>query len=411
MGIAGVAGWGGRVGRTARAGCRLGLALCLGLGLVVFSGCAALVPPVPAQALLNDALFQHPPRPAEAQAVLALSPAMQQHLQALRQRVPRQADWPMALAESLVRAGPQNMRIDYDTSITRTAAQAFEARAGNCLSLVVMTAALAQGLGLEVGFQAVRSPDQFRSESGLTLRTGHVNVVLAPRAPSALWRNSIGELPRQHLVIDFLPMETAQDLPAEPIDAGRVLAMFMNNRAVEALLAQRPAEAYAWAREALAQDAGFLPGLNTLGVVYQRTGHLQAAAAVYEAVLARDGSQVPAVANLAQVREAQGDAAEAARLQRLLAALEPTPPLHHLQQGQAALAAGRWAEAVRHFQRELRQQADSHAAWFGLARAQLALGDAVAAAHALRRAEAASDTADTRRRYAGKLDALLRMQH
>jgi transglutaminase-like putative cysteine protease len=49
---------------------------------------------------------------------------------------------------------PDQIRLEYDAAVTRNAAQAFEARTGNCLSLVIMTAALARELGLTVRYQS-----------------------------------------------------------------------------------------------------------------------------------------------------------------------------------------------------------------------------------------------------------------
>lgn len=381
---------------------RLLAVLCLPLSTAL-AGCASLPPPSPAP-LLHDALFDHPPRPADADAVLQISPPMQAHLDQLRRQAIRPGDLPLALGESLYQPG--GLRLDYDASITRNAAQAFDARSGNCLSLVVMTAALARALGLEVSFQNVRSNDQFRREGDLTLRTGHVNLVLGERPRAQHWRSAQGDLQRHHLVIDFLPQETARGLPAEPIGEARVLAMFSNNRAVESLLAGSPALAYAWVREALRHDPGFAAAYNTLGVVYQRAGHQAPAAAAYAQVLARDGRALAAMANLAQVRRAQGRDTEAQALEQRLAALEPHAPFHFLQQGLAALAAGDLAQARAHFQRELRSQPDAHEAWFGLARVHAAQGDKALAEQALRRALAASATAGEQARYAGKLDAL-----
>ncbi len=381
---------------------RLSGALCSTLLAAMLAGCAGFAPPAP-DTLLHDPLFAHPPRPAEADQVLALSPAMRAHLQQLRRQVSRPADLPLALGESLYRSG--GLRLDYDASFTRNAAQAFAERSGNCLSLVVMTAAMAGALGLDVSFQEVQGDDQFRREGGLTLRTSHVNLVLGERSRPTAWR-PLGDLGKRHLLIDFLPQETARALPATPIALERVLAMFMNNRAVESLLAQQPVTAYAWVREALRADPGFAAAYNTLGVVYQRSGHLAQAASAYERVLALDDRQIAAMDNLAQVRRAQGREAEALDWERRRVALEPRAPFHHLQLGQAALAAQDWARAQLHFQRELRTQPDSHEAWFGLARVHLALGDNSQAEQALRRAQAASATAGEQARYAGKLAAL-----
>ncbi len=375
------------------------------------AGCATTPPPTP-QVLLHDALFNHPPAPPEATQVMALSPAMHDHVQALRQRVRRSADLPLAFAESLYRPPGRSpglgagLQLDYDASTTRNAAQAFEARAGNCLSLVVMTAAMARALGLEVGFQSVHSDDVFRSEADLTLRTGHVNLTLGERGPRIPGQQATTAVARQRLVIDFLPQASAAALPAQAIDEARVLAMFMNNRAVESLLARAPATAYAWARESLRADPGFWAAYNTLGVVYQRAGHLDAAAAAFEQVLRHDPQLVAAMANLAAVRQAQGRSDEAALWTSRRLALEPYPPLHFLRLGQVALASGNYGLARQHFRRELRLQDQSHEAWLGLAQVHAALGELAEAEQALQQALAASSSGAERARYAAKLGTL-----
>lgn len=373
------------------------------LGVLLLAGCAALPPP-PAPLPLHGALFGHPPRPADADAVMALSPAMQAHVDRLRAELPRGGDLAMALAVSLYQPG--GLRLDYDASTTRNAAEAFAARRGNCLSLAVMTAALARALGLEVGFRAVRGEDLFRREGTLTLRSGHVNLLLAERPGPTGWRGMLPEARPGHVVIDFLPQEAARELPADPVSQDQVLAMFMNNRAVEALLAGAPADAFAWVREALRHDPASASAHNTLGVVYQHAGHLAEAAAAYSQVLALDPRQVAGMANLAQVLRSQGRDAEARAWDERRALLEPHPPFHFLRLGQAALAQGDLAQARALFQRELRRQPDAHEAWLGLARVHLALGDSAQAEQALRQALGASATAGEQARYAGKLAAL-----
>ena len=65
--------------------------------------------------------------------------------------------------------------------MTRNAAQAFAARSGNCLSLVIMTAAFAKELGLTVAYQKVFVDDTWARTGDIYLSIGHVNVTLAPR--------------------------------------------------------------------------------------------------------------------------------------------------------------------------------------------------------------------------------------
>jgi len=387
-------------GRWLRQAATLALAAAL-------CACATLAPPPSPAPLLHDALFAHPPRPAGADEVFTLDAPMRAHLQAVVARTSRVADLPAALAESLDALG--DLRLDYDASITRNAREAYAERAGNCLSLVVMAAALAHELGLEVGFQSAATGDVFSREADLTLRSGHVNLVLGnrrppTRVPSALVGVTINL--DERLVVDFLPPEALRGIKLETIDQRRVLAMYMNNRAVETLVAQRPAEAYAWAREALRHDSGFWPAYNTLGVVYQRGGHLAAAAAVFEHTLVFDPRNVASIGNLEQVRRAQGHEAQANALAERRLALEPHPPFHFLRLGQAAMAEGQFAKARSLFNRELANRGPSHELHYWLAQAQLALGDTVLAQQSLRRAMDWSPTPGQQARYAAKLDVL-----
>ena len=53
-----------------------------------------------------------------------------------------------------------------------------------------------------------------------------------------------------------------------------IVAMYMNNKGVEALVDGRVDDAYAWVREAIVQSPEYLGSHNTLGVIYMRRGDL-----------------------------------------------------------------------------------------------------------------------------------------
>jgi len=379
--------------------CLLALPLALALAL---AGCASPPPPVPVAPLLDDALFKHPPRPADADAAMALDGPMRAYLaDQLQQGVLRKGK-ARALSDALYQ-GPGGLKLDYDSATTRTAAQAFAARSGNCLSLVLMTAAFARELGLEVTFQRARLDEGYSRLGDLTLRSDHVNLVLAPRAPTQAWQvMSVGPDPNR-LQIDFLPAAELQGLRSVPIDERTVLAMFMNNRAAEALARGDNAEAYAWAREALRHDSRFHPAFNTLGVAYQRAGHLAAAGQAFEALLAADPQQVAAMWNLAQVRQAQGRPDEARLWTERRLAIEPAAPFQSLQQAEAAMVRGDWALVQALLQRERRVTGDTPELHFALALLSYRLGQTGLALRELQRALDASPSASQQARYAGKL--------
>ena len=370
------------------------------------AACTTLTPPAAAP-LLNDALFNHPPRPAEADSALALDEPMRAYLRSMLSRGVAVKGRARALTDALY--GQHQLQLQYDGGVTRNAAQAFAARSGNCLSLVLMTAAFARELGLDVVFQSARLDAAFSRSADLTLRSGHVNLVLGPRASAGGWQSLTYGPDPNRLQVDFLPPDELRGLRTVPIGEATVLAMFMNNRAAEALQRRQTTDAYAWVREALRTDPGFWPAFNTLGVVYQQAGHLDAAVLAFERLLTQDDQQVATMWNLSQVLQAQGRFAEAARWADRRRLLEPVPPFHYFALGEAAMARGAWADALGLFQREQRITGDSHELQFWQAQAHVRLGQWPAAQRALQQAIRTSPGPADQARYAGKL-AWLRAQ-
>jgi tetratricopeptide (TPR) repeat protein len=223
--------------------------------------------------------------------------------------------------DALYRQG--QLRLQYDAGPTRNAAQAFQTRAGNCLSLVIMTAAFARHLGVPVHYQSVQVDDTYTQSGDLMLVSHHVNLVLGRRAPHRLFAGGQND----DMTVDFLPGEQLRGQRTQALDERTVLAMYFNNRAAEALAAGRPDEPYAWAREAVRKDPAFLPAYNTLAVIYLRDGHLAPADAALQHVLTQAPSNASALTNLALLLERRGQAAQAQAVRQRLHRLEPEAPL------------------------------------------------------------------------------------
>lgn len=371
--------------------------------LGALSGCAALMPPAPTP-WLHDALFDHPPRPADADGVMALDEPMRRYLDGVLAGAMRDKGRARALTDALYTRS--DLQLEYDSSVTRNAAQAFAARSGNCLSLVLMTAALARELGLDVSYQSATAGEYYSRQGSLTLQAGHVNLVLAPRQ-SRWHQNGINYMQDgDALRIDFLPPELLRGQRSVPISEQRVLAMFMNNRAVESLQTAPLAQAYAWVREALRLDPGFWTAYNTLGVIYQRAGHPQQAAAAFEQVLAQDPRNLPAMVNLAPVLRTLGRHDEADHWTAMRQALRPHAPFHFLGLAEGALARGDLAQARDLLDREEAVTGETHELYFLRARLLMAMGREGPAEHALQRAMETSETQRQRQVYAGKLERL-----
>ncbi|EHR70273.1 hypothetical protein BurJ1DRAFT_1403 [Burkholderiales bacterium JOSHI_001] len=295
--------------------------------LCLLAGCAA---PGPGAALppglLADEQFKAPAEAPDASDLFTMSESMRDFLRQKVQHPARRKGEAQALLDALNAGG--RMRLDYDASRTRTAAQAFADGQGNCLSLLVMAAALARELGLQVSFYSAQVEDTWVQDGGLLMASGHVNLGLG--TPISTPRGL-----RNEMLVDFLPAEQLRGLVLTPITLASVEALYMNNRAVEALRTGALDTAYAWARAALLRHGTQPHALNTLGVVYQRKGLWVLAEAVFAHLLAgqpeRSALYRHALSNQVQVLQAQGRI-EAARALRLhLARLDPDSALQRYQ--------------------------------------------------------------------------------
>ncbi len=369
------------------------------LASLVLSACAATAPaprPAAPENLLHDAVFEARPVPAQPD-VFAVSAPMRRYLESDIAAQLRDQGRLRGLVAAL--ESHAQLRLDYESSVTRTAAEAFAARAGNCLSLTVMTAALARELGLQVSFQRVFSEPVWSRSNDTLYASGHVNIVLEPSA----MRESRSLDRVKGIVVDFMPGADLRRQRSQEIEAHTVVAMFMNNRAAEALNRGALDEAYWWARGATRQDARFLEAFNTLGVVYARHGDLAPAERVFGYVLKLETENVSALANLAGTLERLGRHEESRAYRQRLRQIEAQPPFHFFDLGLAALKRKEFAAARDHFARELQRNAFYHEAHFGLAVAYLALGET---APAQRHLATALETSTSRREhdiYAAKL--------
>lgn len=374
----------------------------LALGL---SGCA-VEPKAPPQAdVFLDAAFRPPSVVIDAQEALAMSPAMQRFAEtemASEIRLKGQRD---GLIDALYTRG--RLQLDYDAETTRTAAEAFAAKRGNCMSLVLMTAAFARHLGLPVRFNSVYLEESWSRMNGIFFIAGHVNVSLA--RPLSLQSRAVFGDP-ELLTIDFLPPDQLRGNRSRPIDEATLLAMFLNNKAAEALTVGRVDDAYWWAREAIRTDGRWLAAYNTLAVLYRRKGLLDRAEATLRLVLEREPLNTQAMSNLILVLSDTGRRDEAQRYANQLAQIQPVAPYKYFDEGVAAMRAGDYAQARQLFRKEVARAAYVPEFHFWLGLANYGLGDVSAARGEIAKALENSATVKDRELYGAKLAWLNEMR-
>jgi Tfp pilus assembly protein PilF len=361
---------------------------------LLLAACATPAAKAP-DGLLHDEFFAAPSERISVEEVFAPSKEMRDF--ARNEIAPRlRTGGHRGLFEALYRK--KELKLEYDAAVTRNAAEAFAARAGNCLSLVVMTAAFAKELGVDVQYQQVSYDAPWSRSGDLYLRNGHVNLLLGSGV-----RDVTSGAFESPLMIDFLPPEDLRGLHTRAIEESTVVAMFMNNRATEALVDGRLDDAYWWARGAIDNDPAFDKAYNTLGVIYHRHNDLAEAERAFRYVLEREQANTAALSNLAQLLRQQGRSAEADAMYRKLTRVEPNPPFYFFSLGQAAMERGDFKAARDLFAKELDRDPYYHEFHFWLALADLRLGDTERARKQLEIALETSTTRGDRDLYAAKL--------
>jgi tetratricopeptide (TPR) repeat protein len=380
------------------------ITLALSACCLLLGGCASTPSPslAPPAALFHDAGFAPPSTPINADGLFTLDAAMLRYAHSpaftarLRERGPD-----LGLIDALYKKG--ELRLEYDASRTRTAAETFDARSGNCLSLVLMTAAFAKELGLKVAYQSVAVDPEWSRKGELYFASTHVNLSLGRRHNDP---STVSTDDDRMLLVDFLPPADMAKFHSYPLEEGAIVAMYLNNRAAEAMAEGQVDDAYWWAKAAVLRYPSIVLGFNTLGVVYHRRGDDVLAERAFKTALDREPENLAVMRNLVPVLDSLGKTAERDGLTAQLARIEPFPPFHYFDLGKAAMARQDFAGAKIQFERELKRAPYNHEFHFWLARAKWQLGDAGGARDQLRLAIETSTTREGSEAYSAKLDHL-----
>ena len=211
-----------------------------------------------------------------------------------------------------------------------------------------MTAALAKEMGLSVRYQAVLGDDAWDRAGDLYVSVGHVNLTLGDRPPRPV--SGHGKRPDDDRL---RAAARCQRLRTRLIAEHTVVAMYLNNRAVESLALGKVDEAYWWAREADAQRPGTAQRLHHARRDLPQPAPSRVADRALQRVLAREPDNTKAMSNRVLVLRDLGRQAEAGALLQQLQRLDPHPPYSYFHAGMAALRERRLEAARALFQKEV----------------------------------------------------------
>ena len=382
---------------------RLRTTCCAALVLLLL-GCtqASVRPqtsPVTVEELLSGtALGQRQPAQAlvDEDEILAVSPEMVRFLDSYVGRDAGSFVKLHQLLYAIITEG--SFGLEYDDR-TRTAAQTFADRRGNCLSFSNMFVAMARDVGLNVSYQEVDIPPDWSFDNDVYVLNRHVNVHV-----------DLG-ITGEH-VVDFNIDDFRASYDRWVIPDSRAFAHYYNNMGAEHMLAGDRASALAYFRKALFDsDRSFSPAWTNLGTLYRRSSLTSHAEAAYLRALTVDRHDEVAVSSLAELYHSRGETELADAYLKKVINHRKQNPYYRYHLAREAFFSGDYATAISHLRYAARKKPNEDLFCFLLGIAYLQSGDKAAARRWLTRAEEVAATDALKRNYSSKMEALLSASH
>lgn len=309
--------------------------------LCLLSGCATPTPPAPMAVIpWHDQTFNYDPavNKVAIDDLFRLDPALQITIQ---QALPHlvSPDEKLTFLTTLL-FGSDGHSFPYAMYHSTVAAETWQRRRGDCLSLTVLAYSIAKTLGLSSSMQQVHIPAIYSRSGRIDFVTGHVNLRMAVRGPI-----DVASTKSSYVLIDFEPQVGSWERGEDLTEQG-ILARYYNNVGAESMSGSDPRLAYTYFKLALLADPTYLSSYSNMAQLYSTAGLNQDAEKLLRHALTLDPADYPTLNALGNLLISQGRTAEAAQFSTRLKEKQFEDPYYWLGLGLGYLKEGRPKQSV-----------------------------------------------------------------
>jgi len=255
---------------------------------------------------------------------------------------------------------PSRFPFRYESRGTRTAAQAFAMREGNCLSFTCLFIAMARSIGLDVRAAVPTLEGEAERDGDLVVVNTHV--------VAACW------LADGFAIFDFDRTRERRVVGAQLVDDLHLAALYENNLGVEELRGGRYVDAIRRFEASVRLSPALLASRGNLGVARRRAGDVAGALEAYQAALEISPRDPVVLGNLAALYRAQGREREA-RVALSLASLDDASAFFLVVRADLERVQGRTGRALRLYRRARHLDPGAAEPWVGIGESRLERGD------------------------------------
>lgn len=230
----------------------------------------------------------------------------------------------------------------YAAGHSSVAADTWRRGRGDCLSLTVLTYAMARELKLVSQMQEVKVPVSFDRRGGVDFANEHVNVLVRESGLSK-WNN--GKLEPRDMIVDFEP-QAAAHREGKALSDEAILARFYNNVGAGHLADDQQTLAYAYLRAAILTDPRYPSSYGNLALLYQRAGLVVDAEQLLRQALVLSNEATVPLNSLYRLLLAQGRDVEATDIARVLQSKREKDPYYWIGLGRKYLEEGRTTQSI-----------------------------------------------------------------
>lgn len=174
-----------------------------------------------------------------------------------------------------------------------TAQVALQQLSGNCMTLALLTSALAKLVNIEVGYKVIYQEPMIDYQDNIFISSNHIRTYLYKNHDASKQGELV--LLRAALVIDYFP--DSGDVAGENISPSRFYAMLYNNLAADALLQGDHDKAFFLSQKALQKDASYTPSVNMIALMYYRKKAFTEASQWFDYGMKQEDNQVTLLTN------------------------------------------------------------------------------------------------------------------
>jgi len=347
---------------------------------------------------LDDSLFGEPVYIEQQEDTFALTEDQKTHFLEYLQHSSRQ-DKPKhkRVYEYLKDIG---LKFEY-SNITSNAENTLRTKTGNCMSLAVLTSALAKTAEIEIKYQLVNRVPIYQEFGSVIFNAKHIRSIiyeplLNPGAGVNIWRGKA--------IIDYYP--SRYSYVDGNVSEVEFIGMYYRNVAAEALGREDYQSSYWLLKRSLEIDPEDSEAINSLAVLHRRVGDNETAEALYKYGIKHARNKIVLLKNYQVLLELQNRTDDAAKVSRELEGLEDLNPFRWLHAGNEAYAENNLDTALTLYKKVIELAPYLHQGYFGIAKSEYKRGNFISARKALEKAQEEAFDQKAKSLYEAKLYAL-----